>query len=322
MQTEAIATRYLRFARTEARGRSRLYETLARHVAHAPHVLTFLDRLPVDRQQPNLLFAAVRLVAGTPASPAEFDAAIADQAEAITEIMRTRTTQTNEPGRCAVLLPALARIEGPLALIEVGASAGLCLLPDAYGYDWGHQTLAPPARFAAMAPVLACAATRNTPLPSRHPEIVWRAGLDLNPLDVSKDADVAWLEQLVWPEHHERLARLRKAITVARSECPRVEAGDLRRDLPDLVAIAPRDATIVIFHTAVLSYVTEQNDRDAFAESMMRDPRVFWLSNESPRVFPRSAAAAGQVHDDMFLLTGNGEPMAWTGPHGQEIRWL
>ena len=106
---------------------------------------------PQDRQQPNLLFAAMRLVAGTPASPAEFDAAIADHEEAIAGIMRTRTTQTNEPGRCAVLLPALARIEGPLALIEVGASAGLCLLPDAYGYDWGHQTLAPPARFAATA---------------------------------------------------------------------------------------------------------------------------------------------------------------------------
>jgi len=322
VRPDSLAARYLRFARTEARGRSAIYEILARHVAQSPRVLAFLDRLPPDRQQPNLLFAAVRLVAGMPTSPDAFDAAIADQAEAIAGIMRTRTTQTNEPGRCAVLLPALARIEGPLALIEVGASAGLCLLPDAYGYDWGHQTLAPPERFTASAPVLACAATPNTPLPSRHPEIVWRAGLDLNPLDASKDEDVAWLEHLIWPEHHERLARLRKAIAIARSERPRVEAGDLRRDLPDLIAAAPRDATVVVFHTAVLSYVAQQHDRDAFAESMMNDPRVFWLSNESPRVFPRSAAAAGQVHDDMFLLTGNGEPMAWTGPHGQEIRWL
>jgi len=173
---QSIKARYQRFADVEARGRSAIYEILARHVAQSPRVLVFLAGLPQDRQQPNLLFAAMRLVAGTPASPAEFDAAIADHEEAIAGIMRTRTTQTNEPGRCAVLLPALARIEGPLALIEVGASAGLCLLPDAYGYDWGHQTLAPPARFAATAPVLACAATQNTPLPLRHPEIVWRAG--------------------------------------------------------------------------------------------------------------------------------------------------
>ena len=36
-----------------------------------------------------------------------------------------RRTQTNEPARCAVLLPALAQLPQPLALIEAGASAGL-----------------------------------------------------------------------------------------------------------------------------------------------------------------------------------------------------
>ncbi|HUZ56387.1 MAG TPA: DUF2332 family protein [Streptosporangiaceae bacterium] len=37
------------------------------------------------------------------------------------------------------------------------------------------------------------------PLPARVPEISWRAGLDLNPLDVSSDDDVRWLSCLVWP---------------------------------------------------------------------------------------------------------------------------
>jgi hypothetical protein len=236
--------------------------------------------------------------------------------------MLTRTTQTNEPGRCAALLPSLARIEGPLALIEVGASAGLCLLPDCYGYDWGRHRLVPPARFGATAPTFECEASENTPLPVRHPEIVWRAGLDLNPLDISNDDDLAWLETLVWPEHCERLARLRKAIRIAQSERPRVVAGDLRQDLSTLIAEAPRDATIVVFHTAVLSYVAEQSDRDAFAASMIDDTRVIWLSNEGPRIFPRFAAAAGPVKEGMFLLAVDGRPVAWTGPHGQEIRWI
>ncbi len=39
----------------------------------------------------------------------------------------SKRTQTNEPGRCAVLLPLLAALPQPLALLEVGASAGLCL---------------------------------------------------------------------------------------------------------------------------------------------------------------------------------------------------
>lgn len=318
----AIAERYLRFARTEAAGRSPLYETLAGHVATSPQALAFLERLPGNRQQPNLLFAALRLIAGTPESTAAFDDALDRHADAIAGVMLRRTTQTNEPGRCAVLLPSLARIEGPVALIEVGASAGLCLLPDAYSYDWQRESLEPPAQFGKAAPVFRCRASENTPLPDRHPEVVWRAGLDLNPLDVGSDADVAWLEALVWPEHHQRLDNLRKAIGIARIEPPRVLPGDLRRDLPDLIAEAPRDATLVVFHTAVLSYIPEQQDRDAFATRMMRDPRVVWLCNEGPRCFPRFTEATGTVHEDMFLLTENGNPVAWTGPHGQEIRWI
>jgi hypothetical protein len=52
---ESIAARYIRFARAEAAGRSARYETLARHVAESPDTLAFLERLPRDRQQPNLL---------------------------------------------------------------------------------------------------------------------------------------------------------------------------------------------------------------------------------------------------------------------------
>ncbi len=317
-----IAERYMRFARVEAAGRSPLYETLARHVAKSPGTLAFLERLPRHRQQPNLLFAALRLVAGTPESVAEFDHVIDEHAKPIAEVMLTRTTQTYEPGRCAVLLPSLAQIKGPIALIEVGASAGLCLLPDFYGYDWGPQRILPPARLSANAPVFQCNASEGTPLPVRQPEIVWRAGLDLNPLQMSNDDDVAWLETLVWPEHQERLSRLRKAIQIARTELPIVIAGDLRQDLPMLIAEAPRDAAIVVFHTAVLNYVTEQSDRDDFAAGMIDDSRVIWLSNEAPRTFSRFASAAGPVYENMFLLAVDGRPVAWTGPHGQEIGWL
>ena len=318
----AIAERYRRFAREEAAGRSGAYETLAKCVARSPVTLAFLDRLPTERQQPNLLFAALRLVAGMPSSVEELDHAIDAHAEAIADVMRTRTTQTNEPGRCAALLPSLARIEGPLALIEVGASAGLCLLPDAYGYDWDRQKLAPPAQSGSTAPVFHCKATEDTPLPDRHSDIVWRAGLDLNPLDVSSNADVEWLETLVWPEHDERLQNLRKAVQIAREERPRVVAGDLRKDLPALIAEAPRDATVVVFHTAVLSYVGERKERDAFAAAMIGDPRVIWFSNESPRTFPQFTDTAGPVFDNMFLLSVDGRPTAWTGPHGQELHWI
>lgn len=90
---ERIADRYRRFARVEAKGKSPLYEMLALHVTQTPEALNFLMRLPRERQQPNLLFAATRLVAGTPASCQDFDQALGEHADAIAEIMLSRTTR-------------------------------------------------------------------------------------------------------------------------------------------------------------------------------------------------------------------------------------
>ncbi|MFE1255308.1 DUF2332 family protein, partial [Streptomyces fungicidicus] len=54
----------------------------------------------------------------------------------VSSLMLARMTQTNESARCATLLPVLAALPQPLALIEVGASAGLCLYPDRYRYRY------------------------------------------------------------------------------------------------------------------------------------------------------------------------------------------
>ncbi len=315
-----IAEGYRGFAAFEARGASPLYESLALHVAESRSAQAFLLTLSKDKRQPNLFFAAVRHVAGTPNGPAHFDEIIHQQGDQIAEVMRLRTTQTNEPGRCAVLLPVLAAIDGPIALIEVGASAGLCLLPDRYGYDYGRVRLDPPKGFRPVAPVLECAACENTPLPRHLPVIVWRAGIDLNPLDVDRDEDVRWLETLVWPEQSLRLARLRAAIGVARKITPRVVRGDLRRDLLDLVQDAPKDATRVVFHTAVLNYVLPQEDRDDFAD-MVRRTGATWISNESPKVFPQYSRHLTRDRG-AFLMARDTRPVAWTAPHGQAIRWL
>ena len=183
----------------------------------------------------------MRLLGGPVEDPAAFhDYAVANW-PAIEAQMRTRATQTNEAGRCAMLLPVLAALPQPLALLEVGASAGLCLYPDRYAYRYGDH------RIGAGSPVLDCAATGMAP-PAAVPEVVWRAGLDLNPLDVTDPADMAWLEALIWPEHAHRRARLRAAAAVAAADPPLLVRGDLVDDLPALAARAPADATLVVFH--------------------------------------------------------------------------
>jgi len=184
---------YRAFA-VEARGRSPQYEELAMAVADNPRVLEFLDALPQAKRQPNLLFAAACYLLGQPADLTALGKLIRDRGDELAATMRSRRTQTNEPARCATLLPALALLPQPLALIEVGASAGLTLLADRYSYDYsGHRVTGTDP----LAPELSCQPHGPVPLPTRVPEIVWRAGLDLNPLDVMADDDVRWLRCLL-----------------------------------------------------------------------------------------------------------------------------
>ncbi len=279
-------------------------------------ILDFLLDLPPARRQANLLLAAVRHLHGTLPNFESFRDALQAKPEELRAVMLTRTTQTNEPARCAVLLPVLAGLPQPLALLEVGASAGLCLLPERYGYAYGEH------RLGAEEPVFPCEANSATPLPTRLPLVAWRAGLDLHPLDVTSAADVSWLETLVWPEQEQRRSRLRQAIGLAAKERPPLHQGDLRQDLVALLAQAPAGATRVVFHTAVLAYVTSQADRENFAEAAMRHADV-WIANEAPSVFPAIAAQApSPAPPGHFLLSVNGRPVAWTDPHGASISWF
>ena len=318
-ELSAIARRYERFAATEARGSSPVYEALALAVAGSARLLAFLASLPAERRQPNLFLAAVRHAGGVPRDRTDMEEIVRAHAPRVAEVMLSRTTQTNEPARCAALLPVLARIGRPLALIEVGASAGLCLLPDRYGYAYGVYCIAPPS---PGAPIFQCAASATTPLPRALPEVAWRCGLDLDPLDVGSPADMAWLEMLVWPGQEHRARGLGAAIDIARADPPQVRRGDLLADLPAVAALAPKDIALVVYHTAVLGYVASQADRDAFAETVRRTGAV-WISNEPPSVYPQLARAVPpRPGPDRFLLAVDGRPVAWTGPHGQSIDWF
>ena len=316
-----ISAAYLRFAKEEARGRSALYDELARGVASDPLVIAFLLTLPKEKRQPNLLFAATRLFSGTPTGWGEFRRAVRENEDAIRAIMLNRSTQTNEPARCATLLPVLARLPQPLALIEVGASAGLCLIPDRYGYDYGGG-LVRPATNQPDPPIFSCVVNAATPIPIVPPRVTWRAGLDLDPIDISDPNQIAWLEALVWPEQMDRLAKLRAAIRIAGENKPRVVKGDLRTDLAGLVAEAPKDATLVVFHTAVLAYICSPTEREEFARSV-KSLCDFWISNKSPRILPEIAARArNQGPRGLFLMSVNGVPVGWADPHGASLDWI
>lgn len=318
--TADTAEQYRDFA-LDARDYSPCYDDWCTRVAGDDEVLAWLERLPLPKRQPNIVLASARWHGVEAPGPygAFRDALLGDDGTIVATIL-SRSTQTNEVGRLATLVPAFAAVSpGPVALIEAGASAGLNLFPDRYSYSWSG------APAVGSGPVLTATVAGPVPLPSSVPQVAWRAGIDLNPLDVTDEEAMRWLSYLVWPEHDERRARLAAAVEIARAEPPAIVRGNLLDELPALVATASAYGPVVVFHSAVAAYLTV-DDRARFHAMMaglVADGACHWVSNEAPTVLPEVTATAGVPGDARgFVLGIDGQAVALTHGHGAWLRWL
>lgn len=312
----STSRRYRGMAVRQLRGVSPSYERLCLGVADDAELIAHLDTVPAPKRQPNLLLAAVRFLDGPTTDYRAFRTFVLAHWDDVSRVLLERRTQTNEPRRCATLLPALAALPQPLALLEVGASAGLCLYPDRYAYRFGDVPV-----LGSSSAVFDCRVSGPAPIPATLPSVVWRAGLDLDPLDVRSEEDVRWLTSLVWPEQTDRFATLRAAVEIARRDPAPVHRGDLTADFVALADSAPAAATLVVFHSAVLAYLDDESRatfRRDVAGVAARRPTV-WLSNEGPGIVVDLPVPAGAVP---FVLARDGIPLAETGPHGDWLRWL
>lgn len=326
----ATSHRYRSFA-AWARESSPLYAEWADSIAGDPGLIGRIAALGERRGQPNLVFAAARW-AGCGIEPfPRWRENLIEAWDRVAAITAERRTQTNEVGRCATLLPVISRIDGPVALLETGTAAGLCLFPERYSYAYaspaGEHVLRPPAGAGTdvgAGPMLGCRVDAADVVPETLPDVVWRAGIDLAPIDVRDEDAVAWLETLVWPGpvYDERLGRLRAGVEVARTDPPRIVAGDILDRLPELADESPREATLVVFHSAVLMYL-DADARLRFTElvralGQRTGRRVVWISNEAPGILPEADERMPQgVHvTGSFIQTVDGVPVALAGQHG------
>jgi len=323
----AVAERYARFARVEAPGRSELYAEWARGVGREPAVAAVLARIPANRCQPPLVFAVTRLL-GAPLRPfAEWAVWLAEHADEVVSECATRSLQTNEPLRCAALLPALSLLDGPIALLEVGASAGLCLFPDRYGYRYTS-----PARVLTLDPVdgpsplLLEAALRGEGRPRvRMPEIVWRAGIDLHPLDARDPRDRAWLRGLVWPGETGREHRIDEALDIAAADPPHLIAGDavdvLAQAADEVRSAAPSGATLAVTTPGVLAHIPRAGRERVIA--LARGLADHWITLDAPALhngWDAAIDAAGWPVGG-FALALDGRVLAAADPLGRWLEW-
>ena len=199
---------------------------------------------------------------------------------AIRSIVEKRIVQTNVVERSLFLAPACCWAAGQqqgraLGLIEVGASAGLNLFWDRYLLRYSGRCLGPP-----QSPVVLDCEDRgsgSTPFPSSAPDVAWRAGIDLEPVDIGDDQAALWLRALVWPEHPRRAATLAAAMDLAQSDPPRLLAGDALDLLPGLISEVPSDLLLCVCHTMVLHQLSREQKKQfaALLQSAGRHRPIF-----------------------------------------------
>ncbi len=280
-QLGTLRERFRWFA-TEARERSELYHHLSATLADRPEVMEVLAAAHPNQQRPNLLFAAVHdvLLSGADDPLAEyypsvggtrpvgadtterFAAFVRRFADPIDQRIRTRATQTNEPGRAAGLRPALASVAGsdrPLALVELGCSAGLLLHLDRYRYRFGDVEVGPAGAQVHIEPQLRGARPEQLEIG----RVAARTGIDRAPLSPTAPDDARWLQACVWPEDLPRMRRLADALDIAAAHMDVHQVrGDLIDHLAPTVRAAPADALVCVLHSAALAYLGGQ-DRTA-----------------------------------------------------------
>ena len=289
-----------------------LYADWALGISGDADVVALIAALPRPQRQPHLLFAVARLVGSPLVAYSDWRDWLVAHWPLVRAASEGRMTQTNEPARCAILVPALGLLAGldarPLALVEIGASAGLCLYPDRYSYRYGDHRIDPTTGPSEV--VISCATEGDVPLPPRLPEIAWRAGVDLAPLDVNNFDDLAWLEVLVPPEAADRRERIRAAAEIAREDPPH-----LSTSLETALASVPDGTRLVIVTMGTLVYL-KRPEREALADAI-RATGAHWLSFEAAGMLDATA----DEKSGTFVLTLDDRVLATAAPHGERISW-
>lgn len=280
---DKTAEQFRYFATKFYADRAPLYVNLALRVAEDPELLRLAASAQEKASLPNLFFAAVHLLllsgehhqltAFYPSlnnSTRHYDyvypyfrSFVLEHPEEIHEIMMTHSVQTNEVGRCAVLVPAFEFVAAEtkrqaLTMIEIGSSAGLTLLWDHYHYRYGNGLECGDPNSPVK---IECSlhGDMRPPIPKQLPKVASRTGIDLSPIDVNDAASVQWLRALVWPDNQKRTKQLEHAIGLTQQAPPSIITGNALDLLPSIIEKVPEKASsLCIYHSFTLTLARKE----------------------------------------------------------------
>ena len=353
---DSVLRRHFESFATTSAPRAPLYTALSIVVSRDPSLYRLLLHAPPTQQLPVLLFACVHeLVLEHPdAELAQWYPNLTEQHRAPTEralrsvftafaathhdrlitLLASRTTQTNEVGRCGSLLPALGLLSsevGPLGLLDVGTSGGLNLLLDRYEYRYraADGTISEVGEPSAVS--ITVDTTGDVPVPPSMPTIAARCGVDQRPIDVTDDDEAHWLEACVWPDQADRFHRLVAAIDIARAAPPEILAGDAVTSLEPAIDRIGTTAHPVVTNSWVLNYLTPDRRLAYLAtlEHLGARRDLSWVYAEAPALIPELPNGPDPMDAHRTVLSmvrwRNGERLvdhlATVHPHGFWMQW-
>ena len=249
--------------------------------------------------------------------------------------MATRSTQTNDPLRCAPLVFAFAAVEDevrqPLGVVELGASAGLLLLLDRYHYEFtGLGSVGDPRSPVRLVSELR--GPRRPKLPPRLPALASRIGIDLAPVDPHDAEETRWLLACILADRLDRVERFQAALALARRDPPPIVRGDFTVVLGEVAARVPEGEQLCLLDSYSLVYLTPEQ-REALAAAIAELGRrrdLDWISSERPGTIPGLAEPAPPEDPHATFVAWRafrrGEPrdrvLARAHTHGAWVEWL
>ncbi|WP_090832436.1 MULTISPECIES: DUF2332 domain-containing protein [unclassified Bacillus (in: firmicutes)] len=333
-----LSERFLQFAKKECRGSSELYEYLSMQIAQDDEVLYLCEHVQKGQPVPNLLFGAVHylLLKGKDHTLKEYYQSLVKEPksiecsfpifkefcmtfkEEVISILQTKLVQTNEVRRCAYLYPAFCyiyeRMKKPLALVEIGTSAGLQLLWDQYSYSYGTGTTYG-NRSSNVHITSEIRSSYDPLLFLTAPPVTQRIGLDLHVNDVSNEENFLWLKALIWPEHNERRELFDKAAQYVKDFPIKFIEGDGVKLILNISSQIPSDSVLCIFHTHVANQIPLEGKKDLF-----ENIRVIGENRDVVHLY--NNMTDGDLHLDYFMngikYTHN---VGKTDGHGRWFEW-
>ena len=343
---EFAAEQFRRFSATARADQAPLYENLAGRIAQDEELLELAASARPGQPIAYLFFDAIHflMLSGSRHDLARYYPSVTENAlpaafvfpvfrdfcqengDQIRALLAVHGNQTNEVGRMAALLPGLSEAakrggRRPVGLVEVGPSAGLNLCLDRYFFDYGRV-----AWGDSSSPVrIVCELEDDNvpPLEAGVPEIAYRVGLDIEPIELTDDDAARWMLSSTWPDHRDLSQMQRHAIEVLRRDPPRLIQGDAVDGLPEVLAGVPRDLTLIVYQSFMIHHLSPER-RDEFMAMLAREGEkrpVHFISMYGAGIGGGSRRARVDIHEwagDSYETRQLSEGHS----HGRSLRWI